>query len=105
MDEREAIEIIDKAVAKYVGNTDVLASAIGVLMIGRHFGWRPIFIMYGPKTLRKYEKILEIEFQKVLPDVGTLAHKSIAWNIAKKLKSFWKAVKGEIPGVKSLEIN
>ena len=104
MNEREAIEIIDKATSEYKGNIDVLASAIGVLMVGRHFGWRPVFIMYGRKTIRKYEEILGIEFQKVLPDVGTLAHKSIAWNVAKKLSSFWKAVKGEIPGVKSLEL-
>jgi len=104
MDEREAIEIIDKAVAKYSGNTDVLCSAIGVLMMGRHIGWRPLFVMNTQKTLRNYERILDVKFQDVLPDVGPLAHKSVAWSIAKKLKSFWKAVKGEIPGVKTLEL-
>lgn len=104
MDERETIEIIDKAIAKYQGNTDVLASAIGALMIGRHIGWRPLYVMNTRKTLKNYEAILRVSFQKVLPDVGPLAHKSVAWSIAKKLRSFWKAVKGEIPGVKSLEL-
>jgi hypothetical protein len=104
MDEREIIEIVDKAVAKYQGNTDVLASAIGVLMLGRHFGWRPVFLMFGRKTLRSYEDILDIKFKDVLPPVGVLAHKSIGWNIAKKLSGFWKMVKGEVPGVKSLEV-
>jgi hypothetical protein len=104
MDDQEIVEIIDRAVAKYIGNTDVLASAIGVLMVGRHFGWRPIFIMHSRKALRNYEAILNIEFKKVLPPVGTLAHKSVGWNVAKKLSGFWKMVKGEVPGVKSLEV-
>jgi hypothetical protein len=105
MNERELIETIDRAISGYKGHCDVLCSAIGVLMLGRHFGWRPIFIMFSTRTLRKYERILGLEFRKVLPDVGPTAHKSVAWAIAKKLSSFWKAVKGEIPDVKSLELN
>jgi hypothetical protein len=97
----ELIELIDKAIDDYVGNSDELVNAIGVLMVGRKIGWRPTFLMHSTKSIKKYEKYLGIEFREILPDIGPKAKKSIAWRIGQKISNYWKLVKGEIADVRT----
>ena len=47
--------------------------------------------------------MLGVDVREVLPDVGDFAHKSLAWAAAQKVGSFWKAVKGEIAGIRTPE--
>jgi len=101
MDNDQFISIIDKATDNYHGDITHLSRAIGMLAIARRLGWKVTYLVYTRATIKRYEKILEINIQEVLPDVGDLAHKSIAWNAMKKVTNFWKAVKGEIPGIRS----
>jgi hypothetical protein len=54
--------------------------------------------------LRKYEKILGISFRDELPEVGKMADKSVAWTAVQKVSNFWKAVKGEISGIRTPEL-
>ena len=56
------------------------------------------------KTLAKYEKLLGIDFRKELDEVGPWAEKSRAWAAVQKLSNFWKAVRGEIPDIKSPDV-
>ena len=99
------MEQIDERAMAFKGDITQLESAIGALIFGRHLGWRPLYLIHDKRTLRKYEEILGVKFQDVLPPEGVRANKSVAWkflNDAKRgLKDFWKAVKGEISGVKS----
>jgi hypothetical protein len=53
MNEKQLVELIDKAIKNFEGNSDSLASAIGYLMIGRKFGWRVMFFMHSQGTVRK----------------------------------------------------
>ncbi|MBF0169410.1 MAG: hypothetical protein HQL45_17530 [Alphaproteobacteria bacterium] len=101
MDALEVQEIIDTAIKKYKGNVDVLEGAIGAFMFGRHVGWRPLFLIHHRSTVQRYEKVLGVSFREVLPEVGQLAHRCLAWKLAQKIKNFWKAVRGEEPGVKT----
>lgn len=105
MNERDLIETLDRAVTNYAGNSNTLESAIGALVFGRHVGWKPLFLIHQRSTIKRYENILGIKFRDVLPDVGPQAHRSYAWKAASALSSFWKAVKGEIPNVKTPEIS
>ena len=100
----ELVALIDKAIKAFEGNTDNLISAIGFLMLGRKFGWRVMFFMHSQPTVRKYEKILSVKFREVLPEIGEYSRKAFAWQALQKVTNFWKAVKGEIAGVKSKEI-
>ena len=95
---------MDQAIKDFQGNTDALAGAIGYLMIGRKFGWRVMLFMHSPSTVRKYEKILGISSREVMPEIGPLAKKAVAWHALRKVSNFWKAVKGEVAGVKSKEV-
>lgn len=100
----ELVVLIDKAIKDFVGNTDTLTGAIGFLMLGRKFGWRVMFFMHSQATVRKYEKILSVKFREVLPESGEYSKKAVAWQALQKVTNFWKAVKGEIAGIKSKEI-
>ena len=105
MNNDQLISIIDNSIKNFRGDLTHLSRAIGMLMLGRRLGWRVLYLVYNRSTIRKYEKILGKDFsiQDTLPEEGDLAHKSIAWVAAKKVGNFWKAVKGEIPGIRSTQ--
>jgi hypothetical protein len=95
---------IDKQVREFEGDLTQLERAIGALIVGRQFGWKVLLLVHDRKTIDKYGKILDIDFKEVLPAEGKFAHKSLGWAASQKVASFWKAVKGEYPEVKSVHI-
>ena len=97
-------EIFDKAIKDYKGNVQILETAIGALIVGQHMGWKVLLLIHDKKTIKKYEKALGINFRDYMDEVGSLAHKSIAWCAVQKVSNFWKAVSGEIPGIRSPEL-
>ena len=101
MKDQQIISHVDKVTKAFQGNINELEQAIGVWVVGRQFGWKVMLLVHDRKTLAKYEKMLGIDFRKELPEIGEYAHKSVAWKAFQKFTNFWKAVKGEIPGVRS----
>lgn len=104
MTNEEFVQIIDQAFNQYKGSSDVIESAIGTLAVGRRIGWRPLFIMHQRGTIRRYESILGIKFKDELPEIGEKAEKSVAWKIVRQLSNYWKAVRGEVAGVRNLAL-
>ena len=103
-DSKELMDIISNAIVNFRGNLNHLHVAIGILLVGRELGWRPILLTHDKKTIRRCEKILGVQFREVLPEVGKNADKSVAWNCVQKVSSYWKAVRGEITGIRSPNI-
>jgi len=103
--DKEIISHIDKVTKDFSGNINELEQAIGVWIVGRQFGWKVMLLVHDRKTLAKYEKILGIDFRKELKEVGPYAHKSLAWKAFEKVTNFWKAVRGEIPNVKTPQVD
>lgn len=101
LSEIELVRLIDKSIMKFHGNSEELQNAIGALMLGRKTGWRVLFLIHSPKSIKKYETILGIEFRGIMPEVGPKAKDSIAWKIAQTVTNFWKLVKGEIPDTRT----
>lgn len=97
----ELVELIDSAITDFKGQSEELENAIGALMFGRQIGWRALFLIHSPKSIKKYEKILGVEFRDLLPEEGPKAKRLVAWMLAKKVSNFWKLVKGEIPDVRT----
>ncbi|ADI30914.1 hypothetical protein [Methylotenera versatilis] len=87
--------IEDHAISNFSGMLDELESALGMLRIGHHFGWRTLYILHSKKTIRKYEEILDIKIRDVFAEEGPSAERSIGLALAKKATNFWKAVSGE----------
>jgi hypothetical protein len=63
-----------------------------------------MFVMYDKKSIKDYEKLLDFDSREFFPEVGPRADKSLAYSALQNVTNFWKAVKGEIPGVRSTEI-
>jgi hypothetical protein len=97
LDQQMQIQLIeDNAIKNFKGMLDELESALGMLRIGHHFGWRTLYILHSKKTIRKYEDILNIKIRDIFPEEGPSANRSLGLNIAKKFSNFWKVVSGEI---------
>lgn len=106
MDDKEFIKIINTATERFHGNLSHLENAIGMLALGRYYGWRVLYLIHSPRTVKKYSQILDVDLRECLPEKSTLTHQSYAWKALQKLqgvKDFWKAVRGEIKGVSSKE--
>lgn len=102
LSDHEIIGIIDRAVDDFNGDLSELESAIGMLLLGRHYGWKVMMLIHSPSTIRKYLKVLGLKsLRDALPEVGTLAHRSKAWRLVDGTKNFWKVVRGQISGVRT----
>ena len=95
-DQKEQLEQIEKrALIQFRGMLDELESALGMLRMGHHFGWKVLYLIHSKKTIRKYEDILDIKIRDIFPDEGPSAGRSIGLDIAKRFSNFWKVVSGE----------
>ena len=96
VDQAADLERIEKeAIANFSGSLDQLNSALGLLRMGHHVGWRALYIIHSKRTIRKYEDILNIQVRGLFPEEGPSAERSIGYEFAKNLKNFWKAVSGD----------
>ena len=105
MNQKQEREMIEGAIKKFTGQMPTLEGAIGAWFTGKELGWKPMYLIHEKRTLKKYEEILGIEFREELPELGRWAHKSIAWKAMERVSNFWKAVKGEIPGIRTPELS
>ena len=90
------LDKIDHSIKTFRGSLDVLEGAIGMYMVGRHIGWRPLLIIHNKRTIKKYEEILGIDIRIEFPEVGPDAERSLGYRFARTLSNFWKAVSGEV---------
>lgn len=106
IDEKEQLDQIEKrALMHFSGQLDELESALGMLRMGHHFGWKVLYLIHSKKTIRKYEDILDIKIRDIFPDEGFSAKRSVGLEIAKKFSNFWKVVSGEIEMTKEEKEN
>ena len=97
VDQVADLERIEReAIANFSGQVHGLESALGLLRIGHHFGWRVLVLVHSKRTLRKYEDILGINIREYFPEEGPGVSRSMGYTIAKKLGNFWKAVSGDV---------
>jgi hypothetical protein len=94
--EAQLREIEENAIAKYHGDLDVLESALGMLRMGHHFGWRVLYLIHSKQTVRKYEEYLDIRIRDIFPETGPSSYRSIGLNLADRYSNFWKVVGGAI---------
>lgn len=89
-------EIEDMAIVNFSGLADELESALGMLRIGHHMGWKMLYVAHSKKTIRKYEEILNIKIRELFDEEGPSAKRSIGLALALKYSNFWKVVSGDI---------
>lgn len=105
LSDAEAAIIVRETLKRYRGGYDSLSGAIGFLFAGRHYGWRVMYLVHSRATVGKYERILGVKSREVFPEATENSQKSLAYRLVSTATNFWKAVKGETPGVRSKEID
>lgn len=92
----ERFTFLDSVIRKPVPvNLDELESALGMYMIGFHFGWKVLYVIHSKRTIRKYEEILGISIREQFPEFGPDADRTNAHKVIQAVSSFWKLVSGE----------
>jgi hypothetical protein len=87
-------EIIKDAFDNYKGDLTVLESAIGAMFLGLIIGWKPIVIIHSPRTVKRYEQILSLNFKEFMPDETDMSDRSKGYQLAMLLDNFWQGVTG-----------
>lgn len=85
-------EIVRAAWDEFHGDTTVLESAVGALVVGRIVGWKAVRLMHSGRTFKRYEEILGVKFREVLPDLTKESDRMNGIRLAKKLGKFWQVV-------------
>ena len=93
---QQIASIQENAIAAFVGQLDELESALGMLNMGHHFGWKVLYLIHSKKTIRKYENILGIKIRDIFPEKGPSSYRSFGLNLAEKIGNFWKVAGGDI---------
>lgn len=88
-------EFMDDVILNFHGQLDELESALGMYMLGRHLGWKPLYIVHSKKTVAKYEAILGINVREEFPETTPDSERSLGYVAVQKISNFWKAVSGE----------
>lgn len=83
------------ATANFKGLVPTLETAIGLLFIGDHLGWKALTLIHSKRTIRKYEKILGIQVKEFFPEHTETSERTYAYRASKTISNFWKAVSGE----------
>ncbi len=96
MKDKELIPYFDKRIEGYKGQIHLLENAMGAYLVGRRFGWKNLYLMHDKRTIRKFEKILDVQFRDEFNEYSDLSHKSLAYKFVQNVSNFWKAVSGEI---------
>lgn len=96
--------IEERSFIHFTGQLDELESAIGMLRMGHHLGWKVLYMIHSKKTIRKYEEILDIKVRELFPERGPSAGRSIGLRFAEGFSNFWKVVSGEVKIVNRREI-
>lgn len=93
--ERKELEDIEaEAIAQFHGTVDELESALGMLRMGHHWGWKVLYIVHSKRTIRKYEDILGIKIRDLFAETGPSTYRSQGYLIVQSLSNFWKAIGG-----------
>jgi len=87
------------ALAEFKGDLPELESALGMLCMGHHFGWKVLHIIHSKRTIRKYEEILGARIRDLFPEVGPSAYRSYGYRVADAASNFWKVVSGDAKDV------
>ena len=93
---QQLLDIQESAIAAFTGQLDELESALGMLSMGHHFGWKVLYLIHSKKTIRKYEVILDIKIRDIFPEKGPSSYRSYGLSLAEIIGNFWKVAGGDI---------
>lgn len=100
---QERYELMDAAIRRSGFQINELESALGLYMIGFHFGWKVLHLVHSKRTIARCEEILGIKVTEVFEPIGPDADRTNAFKIISAASNFWKAVSGEEKPVEGVD--
>ena len=94
MTDEEAAAHLNKVAQEFRGDFTELSSAIGAFWLGKVYGWRVLRIVTSSRIYTRHQRILGLDFKKVLPRETPYSKKSIGYSIVITVGKFWEVVKG-----------
>lgn len=94
MTDKELMNEIDKVSTKFHGQIDDLYKAVGMIIIGRLFGWKVMRLASPRSTWVKATELFGDPKLLMKPE-EKLAYKSFALNLIKGTTEFWDYVRGD----------
>ena len=91
----ERYSFLDKVVRQKGIQLDELESALGMYILGFHFGWKVLYVIHSKRTIRKYEELLGISVRETFDEFGPDADRTNAFKVINTVSSFWKLVSGD----------
>lgn len=95
MNDAELMKKIDDVSTEFKGQLDDLQAAVGMVTIGRLYGWR---VMRLTSSRRHWMVACRLfgDLKEILPERGVLAHKSLGLKIVDTAGDYWDFVAGNV---------
>ncbi len=90
----ELMELFDRVAGEFHGQSDDLTQMIGMVVLGRLYGWRVARLVTPSKVWARSVKILGCDPKALMPERGKYAYKSLALSVADRLGGYWDMVRG-----------
>ena len=89
----ELLQSIDAVCTDYKGQLDDLYKAVGMLVVGRLYGWRVMRLVSSRSVWTRVSRLFGDPKQLMEPE-GRLAHKSVGLNAIKTVSEYWDVING-----------
>jgi hypothetical protein len=93
--DEQMIKKIDDVISNFDGQLDDLTAAVGMVMVGRLYGWRVIRLVNSRRHWMLACKLFG-DLKEFLPDRGALHKKSVGLAIIDKVGDYWDFVNGKV---------
>ncbi len=94
MNDEKLMKEIEKVSTEFHGQIDDLYKAVGMIIIGRLFGWK-VMRLASPRSTWTMASQLFGDPKLLMKDEEKLAYKSFGLNVCKKADEYWEFVKGK----------
>ena len=84
---------IDEVTTNFTGQIDDLTAAVGMVMVGRLYGWRVIRLVHS-RRLWLVACDLFGDLKLILPERAVLTHKSVGLTIVDATGDYWNLITG-----------
>jgi len=105
MNDKELMDLIENKSTDFHGQIDDLYKAVGVIIIGRLFGWKVMRLAAPRSTWTKATELFG-DPKLLMKDEEKLAHKSFGLHVCKEANEYWQFIKGhrQIDSIQRKEI-
>jgi hypothetical protein len=88
-------QMITEVSTNFIGQLDDLQAAVGLLVLGRLYGWRVMRLISSTRHWSVTTRIFG-DPKQLLPERGILAHKSQGLKIVDQAGIYWEFIKGHV---------